>query len=48
MGSRGDSLLRISKCRWGPLALPLEPTSAIRWPLSTNCPFFTKSLWAWA
>src|SRR3546814_1208308 len=36
VGSSGCPAMRTSKCRCGPVDLPLEPTRASNWPFSTR------------
>lgn len=39
--------VRTSKCRCGPVLLPVEPERAMRWPATTRCPAFTLSAERW-
>lgn len=41
-------LTRYSKCRFGPVAVPVEPTVPIVWPYSTRCPRRTAMRPRWA
>src|SRR5690606_5963695 len=47
-GSRGSPSTRTSKCKCGPVELPVLPTSAMRWPRCTWSPSFTKIWDKWA
>ena len=36
-GSTGRPHRQTSKCRWGPVTLPVDPLSPITWRASTRC-----------
>src|SRR5215210_464223 len=47
-GFSGAPSMRTSKCRWGPVAKPVDPTTPIGWPLRTRSAGRTpKAAW-WA
>ena len=41
-GLTAEPLILTSKCRWGPVLFPVEPTRAMGCPLATSCPALTK------
>ena len=47
-GSTETPFTWYSKCRWGPVDLPVLPTVAMVCPASTVSPVFTRRLWQWA